>query len=60
MRLSAPLPGAEVLSTPPARGMRERLGVEADEITGGHIVALSNPVGLAAQLHAYAAQLRTA
>ncbi|MDX6599765.1 MAG: hypothetical protein QOE87_3652 [Gaiellales bacterium] len=42
------------------RVARERLGVEADEITGGHLVALSNPVGLAAQLHAYAAQLRTA
>ena len=33
---------------------RERLGVEADEIAGGHMVALSNPVGLARLLDAYA------
>jgi pimeloyl-ACP methyl ester carboxylesterase len=34
---------------------RERLGVDADEVSGGHLVALSNPEGLAERLHAYAA-----
>ena len=34
----------------------DRLGIEADEIAGGHLVALSNAAGLARQLHAYAAQ----
>ena len=33
---------------------KARLGVDADEIGGGHLVALSNPVGLADRLHAYA------
>ena len=37
------------------RVARERLGIEADEIPGGHLVALSNPAGLARQLHAYTA-----
>jgi pimeloyl-ACP methyl ester carboxylesterase len=31
----------------------ERLGLEADEIEGGHMVALSNPAGLADRLEAY-------
>ena len=34
----------------------DRLGIEADEIDGGHLVALANPAGLADQLHAYAAK----
>ena len=38
------------------RVARERLGVEADEIAGGHLVALSNPVALARLLHTYAGQ----
>ena len=32
---------------------RERLGVEVDEIDGGHMVALSNPTELANRLEAY-------
>ena len=36
---------------------KRRLGIDADEIPGGHLVALSNPVGLADRLHAYAAEL---
>lgn len=32
---------------------RERLGVEVDEIPGGHLAALSHPAELAAALHAY-------
>jgi pimeloyl-ACP methyl ester carboxylesterase len=32
----------------------ERLGLEVDEIPGGHLVALSRPVGLADRLEAYA------
>ncbi len=38
------------------RVARERLGIEADEIAGGHLVALANPVELARLLHAYAAE----
>lgn len=34
------------------RVARTRLGIEADEIAGGHLVALSNPEGLAERLHA--------
>jgi pimeloyl-ACP methyl ester carboxylesterase len=41
------------------RVARERLGIEADVVPGGHLVALSNPAGLARQLHAYAAQARS-
>ena len=37
------------------RVARERLGIEADEIAGGHLVALSNPGELARRLSAYAA-----
>jgi pimeloyl-ACP methyl ester carboxylesterase len=36
---------------------RDRLGLDVDEIPGGHLVALSNPYGLAEMLVAYAAQL---
>lgn len=36
---------------------RERLGLDADEIPGGHLVALSNSAGLAERLVDYAAQL---
>jgi pimeloyl-ACP methyl ester carboxylesterase len=36
---------------------RERLGIEADEMDGGHYVALSRPVELAEHLDAYAARL---
>ena len=39
---------------------KERLGIDADEIPGGHLVALSNPAGLADRLHAYAAELPAA
>jgi pimeloyl-ACP methyl ester carboxylesterase len=38
------------------RVARERLGVEADETAGGHLVALSNPGGLADLLHAHAVE----
>ena len=37
------------------RHARERLGVEADEITGGHYICLSRPRELADLLHVYAA-----
>jgi pimeloyl-ACP methyl ester carboxylesterase len=36
---------------------RDRLGIDAEEIPGGHLVALSNPSGLADKLIDYAAQL---
>lgn len=36
---------------------KDRLGIDADVIPGGHLVALSNPAGLADRLHAYAADL---
>ena len=36
---------------------QERLGVDPDEITGGHLVALSNPEGLAKLLLDYASEL---
>jgi hypothetical protein len=32
---------------------RERLGLEVDEIDGGHMVAMSNPAELADRLEAY-------
>ena len=35
------------------RVARERLGAEVDELAGGHLVALSNPAGLAELLHSY-------
>jgi pimeloyl-ACP methyl ester carboxylesterase len=35
------------------RVARERLGLDADEIVGGHLVALSQPVELAERLEAY-------
>jgi pimeloyl-ACP methyl ester carboxylesterase len=35
------------------RVARERLGLDADEIAGGHLVALSHPVELAERLDAY-------
>jgi pimeloyl-ACP methyl ester carboxylesterase len=37
------------------RVAQERLGITPDTIAGGHMVALSNPVGLAEQLDRYAA-----
>jgi pimeloyl-ACP methyl ester carboxylesterase len=37
---------------------RERLGVEADEIDGGHMVAMSNPSGLVDRLEAYRLETR--
>lgn len=37
---------------------RERLGVEADEIDGGHMLAMSNPGGLADRLEAYRLETR--
>lgn len=36
---------------------KDRLGIDADEVRGGHLVALSNPGGLAERLDAYAAEL---
>lgn len=39
------------------RVARERLGLDADEIPGGHMVALANPKGLAERLHQYAAEI---
>jgi hypothetical protein len=39
---------------------RERLGISADEMTGGHLVALSQPEELAARLEAYATAVRAA
>ena len=39
------------------RHARERLGIEADEMDGGHYVTLSRPHELAERLHAYAASL---
>jgi pimeloyl-ACP methyl ester carboxylesterase len=38
------------------RVAKNRLGLQADEIRGGHLVALSNPSGLADRLVAYVAQ----
>jgi pimeloyl-ACP methyl ester carboxylesterase len=38
------------------RVAKDRLGLDADQIPGGHLVALSNPSGLAERLVAYAAQ----
>jgi pimeloyl-ACP methyl ester carboxylesterase len=40
------------------RHARERLGLEADEMDGGHYVTLSRPAELAERLDAYAAGLR--
>ena len=40
------------------RVARERLGKIADVIRGGHLVALSNPRGLADRLIAYAASAK--
>src|SRR5262249_33438840 len=39
------------------RVAKDRLGLDTDEIPGGHLVALSNPSGLAEMLVTYAAQL---
>jgi pimeloyl-ACP methyl ester carboxylesterase len=39
------------------RVARERLGIEADEIAGGHMVALANPRGLAERLDRYVAEV---
>jgi hypothetical protein len=39
------------------RVAKDRLGLDADEIPGGHLVALSNPSGLAEMLVAYVAHL---
>ena len=41
------------------RVARERLGVSADEMPGGHLVALSQPEELTARLEAYATEIRT-
>jgi pimeloyl-ACP methyl ester carboxylesterase len=40
------------------RHARERLGVEADEIDGGHYISLSHPLKVADRLVAYAAETR--
>ena len=39
------------------RVAQERLGITADEIAGGHMVALANPKGLAERLDRYAAEV---
>jgi pimeloyl-ACP methyl ester carboxylesterase len=39
---------------------RERLGLEVDEIDGGHMVALSNPGELAERLEAYGHEVQRA
>jgi pimeloyl-ACP methyl ester carboxylesterase len=39
------------------RVARERLGLDSDEIPGGHMVALANPKGLAERLDRYAAEI---
>ena len=39
------------------RVARERLGIDADEIPGGHMVAMANPAALAEQLDRYAAEI---
>jgi pimeloyl-ACP methyl ester carboxylesterase len=39
------------------RVAKQRLGLGADELAGGHLVALSNPRGLGEQLDSYAATL---
>jgi pimeloyl-ACP methyl ester carboxylesterase len=39
------------------RVAKERLGLDADEIAGGHMVALANPTGLAERLDRYAAEV---
>ena len=39
------------------RHARARLGIEADEMDGGHYISLSRPRELAERLHAYAASL---
>jgi Alpha/beta hydrolase family len=36
------------------RVAKDRLGIDADELPGGHLIALSNPLGLAARLLEYA------
>jgi hypothetical protein len=44
---------------PPAwarRHARERLGIEPDEMNGGHYITLSRPLELADRLAAYAAE----
>jgi pimeloyl-ACP methyl ester carboxylesterase len=46
---------------PPAwarRHARERLGIDPDEIDGGHYISLSRPLELADRLAAYAAEAR--
>jgi pimeloyl-ACP methyl ester carboxylesterase len=40
------------------RVARERLGIEVDEIDGGHMVAMSNPAALADRLEAYRLEVR--
>jgi pimeloyl-ACP methyl ester carboxylesterase len=39
------------------RVAKERLGLDADAIAGGHMVALANPIGLAERLDRYAAEV---
>ena len=38
----------------------ERLGISADVMPGGHLVALSQPEEVATRLHAYVTDLRAA
>ena len=39
------------------RVARERLGIEPDEMDGGHYVSISRPQELAERLHAYLVEL---
>lgn len=39
------------------RVAKERLGLDTDEIAGGHLAAMSNPAGLADKLLAYASEI---
>jgi pimeloyl-ACP methyl ester carboxylesterase len=41
------------------RVVRERLGIEPDEIDGGHCIALSRPQELADRLHGFASQIES-
>ena len=41
------------------RVVHDRLGIELDELPGGHLLALSQPVALAELLDRYAGEFRT-
>jgi len=41
------------------RVARDRLGIKCEEVDGGHMVALSNPVALADRLEAYRLEVQS-